>query len=171
MLRFLLALLMILLARGAASEAAFTAGAFMAGASSRSTARRSRPCFFGGYVCATVAARVSSAGVTITAMATAMTMAAAARHMPSAAERLNRQLRPRSRRRRHSALIIPTNCWVRRAAYDPSGAYFGQVLVDLCRPSDSVTVAGSKGRGKTPDIGPRTGQPPVPNRSDAPQSP
>jgi hypothetical protein len=54
-------------------------------------------------------------------------------------------------------LIIPTNCWVRRAAYDPSGAYFGQVLVDLCRPSDSVTVTGLKARSKTP--GPGTGQP------------
>jgi hypothetical protein len=54
-------------------------------------------------------------------------------------------------------LIIPTNCWVRRAAYDPSGAYVGQVLVDLCRPSDSVTVTGLKARSKTP--GPGTGQP------------
>jgi hypothetical protein len=54
-------------------------------------------------------------------------------------------------------LIIPTNCWVRRAAYNPSGAYFGQVLVDLCRPSDSVTVTGLKARSKTP--GPGTGQP------------
>jgi hypothetical protein len=54
-------------------------------------------------------------------------------------------------------LIIPTNCWVRRAAYDPSGAYFGQVLVNLCRPSDSVTVTGLKARPKTP--GPGTGQP------------
>jgi hypothetical protein len=54
-------------------------------------------------------------------------------------------------------LIIPTNCWVRRAAYDPSGAYFGQVLVDLCRPSDSVTLTGLKARSKTP--GPATGQP------------
>jgi hypothetical protein len=50
-------------------------------------------------------------------------------------------------------LIIPTNCWVRRAAYDPSGAYFGQVLVDLCRPSDRVTVTGLKARAKTPDTG------------------
>jgi hypothetical protein len=54
-------------------------------------------------------------------------------------------------------LIIPTNCWVRRAAYDPSGAYFGQVLVNLCRPSDSVTVTGLKARSKTP--GPGAGQP------------
>jgi hypothetical protein len=54
-------------------------------------------------------------------------------------------------------LIIPTNCWVRRAAYDPSGAYFGQVLVNLCRSSDSVTVTGWKARPKTP--GPGTGQP------------
>ncbi len=44
-------------------------------------------------------------------------------------------------------VIFPTNCWVRRAAYDPSGAYFGQVLVDLCRPSDSVTVTGLKAPG------------------------
>jgi hypothetical protein len=55
------------------------------------------------------------------------------------------------------SLIIPTNCWVRRAAYDPSGAYFGQVLVNLCRPSDSVTVTGLKARSKTP--GPGAGQP------------
>jgi hypothetical protein len=54
-------------------------------------------------------------------------------------------------------LIIRTNCWVRRAAYDPSGAYFGQVLVNLCRSSDSVTVTGWKARPKTP--GPGTGQP------------
>ena len=54
-------------------------------------------------------------------------------------------------------LIIPKNCWVRRAAYDPSGAYFGQVLVNLCRPSDSVTVTGSKARSQTP--GPGTSQP------------
>ena len=50
-------------------------------------------------------------------------------------------------------LIIPTNCWVRRAAYDPSGAYFGQVLVNLCRPSDSVTVTGLKARPQAPDTG------------------
>jgi hypothetical protein len=56
-------------------------------------------------------------------------------------------------------LIIPKNCWVRRAAYDPSGAYFGQVLVDLCRPSDSVTVTGLKARSKTPEPG--TGQPAI----------
>jgi hypothetical protein len=56
-------------------------------------------------------------------------------------------------------LIIPTNCWVRRPAYDPSGAYFGQVLVNLCRPSGSVTVTGLKARPKTPDTG--AGAPPV----------
>jgi hypothetical protein len=38
-------------------------------------------------------------------------------------------------------LIIPTNCWVRRAAYDPSGAYFGQVLVNLCRQDFPILVA------------------------------
>ena len=50
-------------------------------------------------------------------------------------------------------MVIRTNCWVRRAAYDPSGAFFGQVLVDLCRRSDSVTVTGLKARPKTPDTG------------------
>jgi hypothetical protein len=65
-------------------------------------------------------------------------------------------------------MIIPTNCWVRRAAYDPSGAYFGHVLVNLCR-SDSVTVTGLKARSKTP--GPGTGEPAPLYRSGAPQSP
>jgi hypothetical protein len=50
-------------------------------------------------------------------------------------------------------VIFPTNCWVRRAAYDPSGAYFGQVLVNLCRSSDSVTVTGLKVRANTPGAG------------------
>jgi hypothetical protein len=68
-------------------------------------------------------------------------------------------------------MIIPTNCWVRRAAYDPSGAYFGQVLVNLCRPSDTVTVTGLKPRPTMPDTGPGTAQPAPVNRSDAPQSP
>jgi hypothetical protein len=56
-------------------------------------------------------------------------------------------------------LIIPRNCWVRRAAYDPSGAYFGQVLVNLCRTSDRVTVTGSKPQAKALDTGP--GQPAI----------
>jgi hypothetical protein len=68
-------------------------------------------------------------------------------------------------------VVFPTNCWVRRAAYDPSGAYFGQVLVDLCRPSDSVTVTGLKARPKAPDTGIGTGQPALPDRSGAPQTP
>ena len=68
-------------------------------------------------------------------------------------------------------LIIPTNCWVRRAAYDPSGAYFGQVLVNLCRPSDSVTVTDLKARPKTPDTGAGTAQPPPVYRSASPQLP
>ena len=68
-------------------------------------------------------------------------------------------------------VIFPTNCWVRRAAYDPSGAYFGQVLVDLCRPSDSVTVTGLKARAKAPDTGIGTDQPAPLYRSGAPQSP
>lgn len=50
-------------------------------------------------------------------------------------------------------LIIPKNCWVRRPAYDPSGANFGQVLVNLCRPSDSVTVTGLRPRSKTTGLG------------------
>jgi hypothetical protein len=68
-------------------------------------------------------------------------------------------------------LIIRTNCWVRRAAYDPSGAYFGQVLVNLCRPSDSVTVTGLKARPKMPDTGAGTAQPPPVYRSASPQLP
>jgi hypothetical protein len=60
-------------------------------------------------------------------------------------------------------VIFPTNCWVRRAAYDPSGAYFGQVLVDLCRPSDSVTVTDFKARAKTPETG--TGQPAIDHKN------
>jgi hypothetical protein len=68
-------------------------------------------------------------------------------------------------------LIIPKNCWVRRAAYDPSGANVGQVLVNLCRPSDSVTVTGLRARPKMPDTGPGTAQPPPVYRSDAPKSP
>jgi hypothetical protein len=69
------------------------------------------------------------------------------------------------------ALIIPKNCWVRRTAYDPSGAYFGQVLVNLCRPLDRVTVTGLRARPKMPDTGPGTTQPPPVDRSDAPKSP
>jgi hypothetical protein len=68
-------------------------------------------------------------------------------------------------------VIFPTNCWVRRAAYDPSGAYVGQVLIDLCRPSDSVTMTGLKAGTKTPNSGTGTGQLPPPYRSGAPQSP
>ena len=68
-------------------------------------------------------------------------------------------------------VIFPTNCWVRRAAYDPSGAYVGQVLIDLCRPSDSVTMTGLKAGTKTPNSGTGTGQPPPPYRSGAPQPP
>ena len=68
-------------------------------------------------------------------------------------------------------MIFPTNCWVRRAGYDPSGAYFGQVLVDLCRPSDRVTVTGLKARAKMPDTGAETAQPPPAYRSGSPQLP
>jgi hypothetical protein len=69
-------------------------------------------------------------------------------------------------------MIIRTNCWVRRAAYDPSGAYFGQVLVNLCRTTDRVTVTGSRTPPKTPERGIGTGQPLPPlQRSDSPQTP
>jgi hypothetical protein len=68
-------------------------------------------------------------------------------------------------------LIIPTNCWVRRAAYDPSGAYFGHVLVNVCRPSDSATVTSLKARPKMPDTGAGTAQPPPVYRSASPQLP
>jgi len=58
-------------------------------------------------------------------------------------------------------VIFPTNCWVRRAAYDPSHAYVGQVLIDLCRPSESVTVTGLKApANKTPATG--TARSPLP---------
>jgi hypothetical protein len=67
-------------------------------------------------------------------------------------------------------LIIPTNCWVRRPAYDPSGASIGQALINLCRPSDDVTVTGLKARAKTPETGTGTGQPAPLDRSGAPQS-
>jgi hypothetical protein len=62
-------------------------------------------------------------------------------------------------------LIIPKNCWVRRAAYDPSGAYFGQVLVNLCRPSDSVTATDLKARAKTPETGTGSGQPAIDHKN------
>jgi hypothetical protein len=68
-------------------------------------------------------------------------------------------------------VIFPTSCWVRRAGYDPSGAHVGQVLIDLCRPSDSVTVTGLKARAKAPDTGTGTGKPAPLYRSGAPQSP
>ena len=70
-------------------------------------------------------------------------------------------------------LIIPTNCWVRRPAYDPSGASMGQVLINLCRPSDDVTVTGLKARAKPPETGTGTGtgQPAPLYRPGAPQSP
>jgi hypothetical protein len=65
-------------------------------------------------------------------------------------------------------VIFPTSCWVRRAGYDPSGAYVGPVLIDLCRPSGSVTVTRLDARAKTPNTGKGTGQPAPANRSGAP---
>ena len=66
-------------------------------------------------------------------------------------------------------LIIPTNCWVRRAAYDPSGAYFGQVLMNLCRPSNRVTVTSLKTQVNTPVSGASGAQPPSMDHSASPQ--
>ena len=61
-------------------------------------------------------------------------------------------------------VIFPThNCWVRRAAYDPSGAYFGQVLVNLCRRAESVTVTDFRARAKTPETG--TDQPAIDHKT------
>jgi hypothetical protein len=57
-------------------------------------------------------------------------------------------------------MIVRTNCWVRRAAYDPSGVYFGQTLVDLCRHSDRVSMTGLKARAKAFDTGPGVPQSP-----------
>jgi hypothetical protein len=67
------------------------------------------------------------------------------------------------------SVYFPSSCWVRRAAYDPSGAYVGQVLIDLCRHSDSVTVTGLEARAGTPKTG--AGQPAPLYRSGEPQSP
>jgi hypothetical protein len=68
-------------------------------------------------------------------------------------------------------LIIPTNCWVRRAAYDPSGAYFGQVLVNLCRSSDRVTVTSLKARAKMPEPATVPAEPPPVDQSSSPHLP
>ena len=50
-------------------------------------------------------------------------------------------------------VIFPSSCWVRRAGYDPAGAYVGQVLIDLCHHSDSVTVTRVDVRAKPPNTG------------------
>jgi hypothetical protein len=68
-------------------------------------------------------------------------------------------------------LIIPTNCWVRRAAYDPSGAYFGPVLVNLCRSSDRVTVTSLKSRAKMPETATGPVEPPPVDQSSSPPLP
>jgi hypothetical protein len=57
-------------------------------------------------------------------------------------------------------VIFPTQCWVRRAGYDPSGAYVGQVLIDLCHRSDSVTVSRVEARAKPPNTGSGAAQSP-----------
>jgi hypothetical protein len=66
-------------------------------------------------------------------------------------------------------LIIPKNCWVRRAAYDPSGAIFGHVLVNLCRPPDSVAVTRLRARTEKPDTGLGTPKPPLVHRQGVPE--
>ena len=48
-------------------------------------------------------------------------------------------------------VIFPTSCWVRRAGYDLSGASVGQVLINLCRPSESVTVTRVSARARPPE--------------------
>ena len=50
-------------------------------------------------------------------------------------------------------VIFPTSCWVRRAGYDSSGASVGQVLINLCRPSDSVTLTRVSARARPPNTG------------------
>ena len=66
-------------------------------------------------------------------------------------------------------VIFPKSCWVRRAGYDPTGAYLGQVLIDLCRPSDSVTVNRADARAKPPNAGKGTGEPAPAERPGASQ--
>jgi hypothetical protein len=56
-------------------------------------------------------------------------------------------------------MIIPRNCWVRRAAYDPSGAYFGKLLINLCRTQDNVRATGSRTLAKMPETNTGSGQP------------
>jgi hypothetical protein len=50
-------------------------------------------------------------------------------------------------------VIFPTSCWVRRGGYDPSGAYVGQVLLDLCHRSDRVIVTREEARAKPLNTG------------------
>jgi hypothetical protein len=47
----------------------------------------------------------------------------------------------------------------------------GQALVNLCRPSENVTVTGLKARANTPEKGTGTGPPAPLDRSGAPSSP
>ena len=48
---------------------------------------------------------------------------------------------------------FPSSCWVRRAGYDPAGASVGQVLIDLCHPSDNLTVTRVDARARPPNTG------------------
>jgi hypothetical protein len=57
-------------------------------------------------------------------------------------------------------VIFPTSCWVRRVGYDSSGVPVGQVLINLCRPSDSMIVTRVSARVRPPNT-----------RSGAPRSP
>jgi hypothetical protein len=68
-------------------------------------------------------------------------------------------------------VIFPPSCWVRRAGYDPSGAYVGQVLIDLCHRLDGVTVTRVDARARLPNTGKGTGESAPADRSGAPQSP
>ena len=61
---------------------------------------------------------------------------------------------------------FPSSCWVRRAGYDPAGASVGQVLIDLCHPSDNLTVTRVDARARPPNTG--SGAPDRPNKTMAP---
>ena len=50
-------------------------------------------------------------------------------------------------------VIFSSTCWVRRAGYDSSGASVGQVLINLCHPSDNLVVTRVDARAKPPNTG------------------
>jgi hypothetical protein len=50
-------------------------------------------------------------------------------------------------------VIFSSTCWVRRAGYNSSGASVGQVLINLCHPSDNLVVTRVDARAKPPNTG------------------